>query len=62
MGVFLVNCCLQTGQGFVVAYVITLRLPMESYLTSCNARRLPQDGPSNLVYLQGRVCLLHSPR
>jgi len=27
VGIFLVNCRLQIGQGFVITYVITLHLP-----------------------------------
>src|SRR5215471_267121 len=30
VGTFFVSCCLQTGQGFVITYVITLRLLTET--------------------------------
>src|SRR5262252_4077575 len=43
VGIFLVSCCLQTGQGFVITYVITLRLLMGTYLIKCYARQLPQN-------------------
>src|SRR5215831_507144 len=56
VGAFLVSCCLQTGQGFVITYVMSLRLlltetyPITAMHVACHKSPFP-----NAIALRRRI-------